>query len=83
MLRWKIVGLLTIRLDSRMLPCLGVLRPGPDADQQRRVHILRMSAHDLHIGKRVFIDRGHGPGNPAYGYCAVGDPGALPEMLGL
>src|SRR5690606_19542733 len=24
-----------------------------------------MSAHDLGIGRRVFVERGHGPGNPA------------------
>ncbi len=42
-----------------------------------------MSAHDLHIGKRVFVDRGHGPGNPAYGYREIKDLGALPALLGL
>jgi 2-haloacid dehalogenase len=42
-----------------------------------------MSAHDLRIGERVFVDRGHGPGNPAYGYHAIGDLGALPDLLGL
>jgi 2-haloacid dehalogenase len=42
-----------------------------------------MSAHDLRIGARAFVDRGHGPGNPAYGYHALGDLGALPDLLGL
>lgn len=42
-----------------------------------------MSAHDLRIGRRVFVDRGHGPGNPAYGYQAIADLGGLPGLLGL
>ena len=42
-----------------------------------------MSAHDLRIGQRVFVDRGHGPGNPAYGYQAIADLGELPGLLRL
>ncbi len=42
-----------------------------------------MSAHDLHIGKRVFVERGHGPGNPAYECQAIGDLGGLPALLGM
>jgi 2-haloacid dehalogenase len=42
-----------------------------------------MSAHDLHIGQRVFVDRGHGPGNPEYGYQRIDDLGGLPGVLGL
>lgn len=42
-----------------------------------------MTAHDLHIGQRVFVERGHGPGNPAYGYRAISDIGGLPDLLGL
>lgn len=42
-----------------------------------------MTAHDLHIGQRVFVERGHGPGNPAYGYRAIPDIGGLPGLLGL
>ena len=42
-----------------------------------------MSAHDLRIGRRVFVERGHGPGNPAYGYQAIADLGGLPSLLGL
>jgi 2-haloacid dehalogenase len=42
-----------------------------------------MSAHDLRIGRRVFVDRGHGPGNPAYGYQTIADLGGLPALLGL
>ncbi|MDF1790282.1 MAG: haloacid dehalogenase type II [Thalassobaculaceae bacterium] len=42
-----------------------------------------MSAHDLRIARRVFVERGHGPGNPAYGYQAIPDIGGLPGLLGL
>lgn len=42
-----------------------------------------MSASDLGIGRRVFVERGHGPGNPAYGYQAIADLGGLPGLLGL
>lgn len=41
-----------------------------------------MSAHDLRIGRRVFVDRGHRPGNPAYGYQAIAGLGELPRLLG-
>lgn len=42
-----------------------------------------MTAHDLRIAQRVFVERGHGPGNPAYGYQAIRDIGGLPGLLGL
>jgi 2-haloacid dehalogenase len=42
-----------------------------------------MSAHDLRIGERVYVERGHGPGNPAYGYREIADLGALPDLLRL
>jgi 2-haloacid dehalogenase len=42
-----------------------------------------MAAHDLRIGRRVFVDRGYGPGNPAYGYQAIAELGELPGLLGL
>ncbi|MEQ9335463.1 haloacid dehalogenase type II [Thalassobaculum sp.] len=42
-----------------------------------------MSASDLRIGRRVFVERGHGPGNPAYGYQEIADLGGLPGLLGL
>lgn len=42
-----------------------------------------MSAHDLRIARRVFVERGHGPGNAAYGYRAIADIGGLPGLLGL
>ena len=40
-----------------------------------------MTAHDLRIGRRVFVDRGHGPGNPAFGYSEISDLGGLPALL--
>ncbi|UUX50709.1 haloacid dehalogenase type II [Nisaea acidiphila] len=42
-----------------------------------------MSASDLRIGRRVFVERGHGPGNPAYGYQQIPDLSGLPGLLGL
>lgn len=42
-----------------------------------------MTAHDLHIGQRVFIDRGHDRPNPAYGYRTITELGALADLLGL
>ena len=42
-----------------------------------------MSASDLRIARRVFVDRGHGPGNAAYGYDEITDLGGLPAVLGL
>jgi 2-haloacid dehalogenase len=42
-----------------------------------------MSAHDLHFGGRAFVNRGHGPGNAAYGYSEIKDIGGLPGLVGL
>tara|TARA_R110000868_G_scaffold42567_2_gene143828 strand:- start:129 stop:800 length:672 start_codon:yes stop_codon:yes gene_type:complete len=42
-----------------------------------------MSASDLRIGHRVFVERGHGPGNPEYGYQTITDIGGLPGLLGI
>jgi 2-haloacid dehalogenase len=42
-----------------------------------------MSAHDLHFGARAFVNRGHGPGNAAYGYSEIKDIGGLPGLVGL
>ena len=42
-----------------------------------------MSAHDLRMGKRVLIERGHGPANSEYGYEAVADLNGLLTLLGL
>ena len=42
-----------------------------------------ISAHDLNICLRVFVDRGHGPGCPAFGYHEINDLNGLPSLLGL
>jgi 2-haloacid dehalogenase len=42
-----------------------------------------MSAHDLRIGKRVFVERGHEPSTPYYGYEEITDISGLPKLLGL
>ncbi len=40
-------------------------------------------AHDLGIVNKVFVNRGHGPGCPAYGYTEIQDIGGLPGVVGL
>ena len=42
-----------------------------------------MSADDIGIVNKVFVNRGHGPGNPAYRYVEIQDIGGLPGVLGL
>lgn len=42
-----------------------------------------MSADDIGIRNKVFVNRGHGPGNPAYGYSEIADIGGLPGVVGL
>ncbi|GAA0756113.1 haloacid dehalogenase type II [Ideonella azotifigens] len=42
-----------------------------------------MSADDLGIQHKVFVNRGHGPGNPAYRYTEIKDIGGLPAVVGL
>jgi 2-haloacid dehalogenase len=42
-----------------------------------------MSAHDLRIGKRVFVSRGHEPSTSYYGYEEIADIRGLPTLLGL
>lgn len=42
-----------------------------------------MSAADIGIVNKVFVNRGHGPGNPAYGYTEIQDIGGLPAVVGL
>lgn len=42
-----------------------------------------MSADDIGIKNKVFVNRGHGPGNPAYGYTEIQDIGGLPGVVGL
>jgi 2-haloacid dehalogenase len=42
-----------------------------------------MSADDLGIVNKVFVARGHGPGNPAYRYVEISDIGGLAGVVGL
>tara|TARA_B100001105_G_scaffold159209_1_gene127973 strand:+ start:886 stop:1551 length:666 start_codon:yes stop_codon:yes gene_type:complete len=42
-----------------------------------------MSADDLGIVNKVFVNRGHGPGNPAYRYTEIADIGGLAGVVGL
>ncbi len=42
-----------------------------------------MTAHDLRITNKVFVNRGHEPANPYYGYHEIKDIGGLPGLLGL
>ena len=42
-----------------------------------------MSADDLGIKNKVFVNRGHGPGCPAYGYTEIADIGGLASAVGL
>lgn len=42
-----------------------------------------MSADDLGIRNKVFVNRGHGPGCPAYGYTEIADIGGLAGVVGL
>jgi len=42
-----------------------------------------MSAHDLGIKNKVWVNRGHEPPNPYYGYVEVRDISGLPAIFGL
>lgn len=42
-----------------------------------------MTAHDLGIRHKVWVNRGHEPANPYYGYTEIRDVSALPAVLGL
>ena len=42
-----------------------------------------MSAYDLGISRKVWVNRGHEPANPYYGYTEIKDIGGLPGVLGL
>lgn len=42
-----------------------------------------MTAHDLGIRHKVWVNRGHEPANPYYGYTEVADIAGLPAVLGL
>lgn len=42
-----------------------------------------MTAHDLNITSKVWVNRGHEPANPFYGYAEIADIGGLPGVFGL
>ncbi len=42
-----------------------------------------MTAHDMHITHKVFVNRGHEPPNPYYGYHEIRTIDALPGLIGL
>ncbi|SIQ57999.1 2-haloacid dehalogenase [Rhizobium sp. RU35A] len=42
-----------------------------------------MSAHDLGIRNKVWVNRGHEPANPYYGYVEIPNISALPGVFGL
>lgn len=42
-----------------------------------------MSADDLGIRHKVFVNRGHGPGCDAYNYVEIADISGLPAVVGL
>lgn len=42
-----------------------------------------MTAHDLGIANKVWVNRGHEPANPYYGYTEVADISGLADVVGL
>ncbi|WP_337010323.1 haloacid dehalogenase type II [Pantoea sp. AS142] len=42
-----------------------------------------MTAHDLGIKNKVWVNRGHEPANPYYQYTEIKDIGGLPGVVGL
>jgi 2-haloacid dehalogenase len=42
-----------------------------------------MTAHDMRIGARAFVARGHEPATPYYGAVEIADIGGLPGLVGL
>jgi len=42
-----------------------------------------MSAHDIGIRAKAFVNRGHEPSTPYYGYTEISDIGGLPALVGL
>ena len=41
-----------------------------------------MTAHDLGIASKVWVNRGHEPANPHYGYTEIRTSRACPASLG-
>lgn len=42
-----------------------------------------MTCHDMGIINKVWVNRGHEPANPAYGYTEIKDISGLPAVVGL
>ncbi|MNL75079.1 hypothetical protein D3C87_2008250 [compost metagenome] len=42
-----------------------------------------MSAYDLGIKNKVWVNRGHEPGNPFFEYTEIKNIGGLPAVVGL
>ncbi|MCI5038948.1 MAG: haloacid dehalogenase type II [Donghicola eburneus] len=42
-----------------------------------------MTAHDMGIKNKVWVNRGHEPANPYYGYTEIKDISELPAVVGL
>lgn len=42
-----------------------------------------MTAHDLGIANKVWVNRGHEPANPYYGYSEIADISGLAALVGL
>ena len=42
-----------------------------------------MTAHDLGIKNKVWVNRGHEPANPYYGYTEISDISGLAAVVGL
>lgn len=42
-----------------------------------------MPARSLGIKNKVFVNRGHDPSTPAYGYTEIADLSGLPAVVGL
>lgn len=42
-----------------------------------------MTAHDMGFTHKAFVNRGHEPANPYYGYHEIADIGGLPGLVGL
>ena len=42
-----------------------------------------MTAYDLGIENKAWVNRGHEPANPFYGYHEIADIGGLPALVGL
>lgn len=60
-----------------------------DCDPDDVVHVSSsfrydlMTATDLGISRKVWVNRGHEPAAPGYGYTEIADIGGLPGALGL